>query len=123
MRRRTAILLITFTFSVFGISEGFAHAGVEATSPVKGAVLTSAPRFVWIQFGEKLLVLDKNHINSITITNSLGKRMENLPTVISETRATAKIKRTLETGKYIVKYRVVSEDGHVVNGSYFFSVK
>ena len=123
MRRRAAIVVLTFTFSVFGISSAFAHAEVEATSPVKGAVLTSAPRSVWIQFGEKLLVLDKNHINSITVTNSLGKRMENSLTVISGTRATAKIKRTLATGKYTVKYRVVSEDGHVVNGSYFFSVK
>jgi methionine-rich copper-binding protein CopC len=49
--------------------------------------------------------------------------MENSLTVISGTRATAKIKQTLATGKYTVKYRVVSEDGHVVNGSYFFSVK
>ena len=123
MRRRAAIVVLTFTFSVFGISSAFAHAEVEATSPVKGAVLTSAPKSVWIQFGEKLLVLDKNHINSITVTNSLGKRMENSLTVISGTRATAKIMRTLVTGKYTVKYRVVSEDGHVVNGSYFFSVK
>ena len=123
MRRNLFVIHLAIALSVLTSSNAFAHAQVEATSPVKGAVLTSAPKSVWIQFGEKLLVLDKNHINSITVTNSLGKRMENSLTVISGTRATAKIMRTLATGKYTVKYRVVSEDGHVVNGSYFFSVK
>ena len=123
MRRRAAIVVLTFTFSVFGISSAFAHAQVEATSPLKGAVLTTSPQLVWVQFGEKLLVLDKNHINSVTVTNATGKRMDNSSTLISGTKATTKLKGILAAGKYVVKYRVVSEDGHVVSGSYNFSVK
>ena len=123
MRRSAAILGLIFTISAFGVSGAFAHAQVEATSPLKGAVLTSSPKTVWIEFGEKLLVLDKNHINSLTVSDSSGKRIEKSPAIISGTRATTKLKDALAPGKYVVKYRVVSEDGHVVNGSYFFSVK
>jgi methionine-rich copper-binding protein CopC len=57
------------------------------------------------------------------VSDSPGKRIEKSPAIISGTRATTKLKDALAPGKYVVKYRVVSEDGHVVNGSYFFSVK
>jgi len=123
MRRSVAILGLIFTISVFGISGAFAHAQVEGMNPKKGAVLNSSPKTVWIEFGEKLLVLDKNHINSLTVSDSSGKRIDKAPAVINGTRATAKLKGVLSAGKYVVNYRVVSEDGHEVKGSYYFSVK
>jgi copper transport protein len=123
MRRSAAILGLIFTISAFGVSGAFAHAQVEATSPLKGAVLTTSPQLVWVQFGENLLVLDKNHINSVTVANSSGKRMDNSRTITKGTKATVKLKGILAAGKYVVKYRAVSEDGHVVSGSYNFSVK
>ncbi len=123
MRRNLFVIHLAIALSVLTSSNAFAHAQVEATSPLKGAVLTTSPQLVWVQFGEKLLVLDKNHINSVTVTNATGKRMDNSSTLISGTKATTKLKGILAAGKYVVKYRVVSEDGHVVSGSYNFSVK
>ena len=123
MRRKVLVAEMVIAILLLGSTNAFAHAQVEATSPIKGAVLTTSPQSVWVQFGKNLLVLDKNHINSVTVADSSGKRMDNSSTIIKGTKAIVKIKGILAPGKYVVKYRAVSEDGHVVSGSYFFSVK
>ena len=123
MRRKVLVAEMVIAILLLGSTNAFAHAQVEATSPLKGAVLTTSPQSVWVQFGENLLVLDKNHINSVTVADSSGKRMDNSSTIIKGTKATVKLKGILAAGKFVVKYRAVSVDGHVVSGSYFFSVK
>ena len=122
MKRLILVLLISvfpFTFT----QSAFAHAEIAKTSPIKNAILSQPPKSVWIEFGESLLTLDTKVVNTLTVTNSQGKRVDKSPTIISGARATTKIVGTLKQGTYLVTYRVVSEDGHPVKGSYSFSVK
>ena len=122
MKRLILVLLISvfpFTFT----QSAFAHAEIAKTSPIKNAILSQPPKSVWIEFGESLLTLDTKVVNTLTVTNSQGKRVDKSPTIVSGVRATTKIVGTLKKGTYLVTYRVVSEDGHPVNGSYSFSVK
>lgn len=100
-----------------------AHAQVVQTNPVKGSAVLVSPSLVWIEYDGNLLELDEKKINSLTVTDSKGKRVDNSKTISAGARVSTKIKGVLEIGKYQVKYRVVSEDGHPVQGSYFFSVK
>jgi methionine-rich copper-binding protein CopC len=100
-----------------------AHAEIAKTYPVKNAVLSQSPNTVWIEFGESLLTLNTKVVNTLTVTNAQGKRVDKSPTIISGARATTKIFEALKKGKYLVTYRVVSEDGHPVKASYYFSVK
>jgi len=119
------LLLFTIFLSILntGTYGASAHAEIAQTSPIKNAILTQSPKSVWIEFGESLLTLDTKVVNTITVTNAQGKRVEKSPTIISGVRATTKISGVLKKGKYLVTYRVVSEDGHPVKGSYYFSVK
>lgn len=122
MKRLILFLLISvfpFTFT----QSAFAHAEIAKTSPIKNAILSQPPKSVWIEFGESLLTLDTKVVNTLTVTNSQGKRVDKSPTNVSGVRATTKIVGTLKKGTYLVTYRVVSEDGHPVKGSYSFSVK
>ena len=122
MKRLILVLLISanpFTFT----ESAFAHAEIARTSPTKNAILAQPPKSVWIEFGESLLTFDTKVINTLTVTNSQGKRVDKSPTIVSGVRATTKIVGTLKKGTYLVTYRVVSEDGHPVKGSYSFSVK
>ena len=122
MKRLILFLLISvfpFTFT----QSAFAHAEIAKTSPIKNAILSQPPKSVWIEFGESLLTLDTKVVNTLTVTNSQGKRVDKSPTNVSGVRATTKIVGTLKQGTYLVTYRVVSEDGHPVTGSYSFSVK
>jgi len=114
------ILLSILNTSTHGAN---AHAKIAKTYPVKNAILAQSPKSVWIEFGESLLTLDTKVVNTLTVTNSQGKRVDKSPTIISGVRATTKISGALKKGKYLVTYRVVSEDGHPVKASYYFSVK
>ena len=119
------LLLFTIFLSILntGTYGASAHAEIAQTSPIKNAILTQSPKSVWIEFGESLLTLDTKVVNTLTVSNSQGKRVDKSPTIISGARATTKILEALKKGKYLVTYRVVSEDGHPVKGSYYFSVK
>jgi len=119
------LLLFTIFLSILnaGTYVASAHAEIAKTSPAKNSILTQPPKSVWIEFGESLLTLDTKVVNTLTVTNSKGKRVDKSPTIISGARATTKISGVLKKGKYLVTYRVVSEDGHPVKGSYYFSVK
>jgi methionine-rich copper-binding protein CopC len=119
------LLFATIVLSILnsGTHVANTHAEIAKTNPAKSAILTQSPRSVSIEFGETLLTLDEKKINSVKVTDSRGKRVDNSSTIVSGSRATTKIKGTLKKGKYMVSYRVVSEDGHPVKGSYYFSVK
>ena len=114
---------LILSHGVFLIPGASAHAEIAKTNPTKNAVLSQSPNTVWIEFGESLLTLDTKVVNTLTVTNSKGKRVDKPPTIVSGARATTKILGVLKKGKYLVTYRVVSEDGHPVKGSYYFSVK
>ena len=121
--KKFLVAAFVLTHGVFLISGASAHAEIAKTNPTKNAILAQSPKSVWIEFGESLLTLDTKVVNTLTVTNSQGKRVDKSPTIISGARATTKILGALKKGKYLVTYRVVSEDGHPVKGSYYFSVK
>ena len=70
-----------------------------------------------------VLVLQGKKPNSILVTNSSGKKVSLGNVTIAGAKITTALKVPLSPGKHTVKYRVVSADGHVVAGSYSFTVK
>jgi methionine-rich copper-binding protein CopC len=74
-------------------------------------------------FGEDILVIKGQNPNSITVSDSRGKKVSTGAVEVSGSKISSALKTPLTKGKFIVKYRVVSADGHVVTGSYNFSVK
>jgi len=121
--KKLLFFILAVLFSQLSCYSANAHAEIAKTSPTKNAILAQSPKSVWIEFGESLLTLDTKVVNTLTVTNSQGKRVDKSPTIISGARATTKISGALKKGKYLVTYRVVSEDGHPVKASYYFSVK
>ena len=124
MKLRIAILACAVTFlPIFYSDSAFAHAAIESTLPAKGAVVAQSTNKVVMQFGEELLVLEGKSPNSIIVSDSHGKKVSTGRVAISGTKISIALKAPLNPGKYTVKYRVVSADGHVVSGSYTFTVK
>ena len=124
MKLRIAILACAVNFLPISNSDSaFAHAALESTTPAKGAVVAQSIKKVVMQFGEELLVLEGKSPNSIIVSDSHGKKVSTGRVAISGTKISIALKAPLNPGKYTVKYRVVSADGHVVSGSYSFTVK
>ena len=100
-----------------------AHAALESTNPAKGAVVSKATSQVSMIFGEEILVLKGKNPNSVSVSDSKGKLVSTGLAIVSGMKISEALKSPIMAGKYTVKYRVVSADGHVVTGSYNFTVK
>ena len=106
-----------------GTQGAHAHALVTSSVPAKNQIVKVLPSLVWIEFDGDLLSLDDKQIHKITVTNSRKKRVDIGGPIVGGARISTKLKAGLPAGKYFVSYRVVSEDGHPVEGSYSFSYK
>jgi hypothetical protein len=65
--------------------------------------------------------LDGEIVNSLEVTDSTGYVMSSDDSVVEGGRITTQISRQSAAGVFIVKYRVVGQDGHVIEGEYTFN--
>jgi len=119
--------LTTITISVLlifaGMESADAHAQLSLSNPTKNQIVRTLPSLVWLEFDGDLLSFGDKQIHKITVTNSRKKRVDIGGPIVGGARISTKLKAGLPAGKYFVSYRVVSEDGHPVEGSYTFSYK
>jgi methionine-rich copper-binding protein CopC len=113
-----------FTLFLFGSAQtapSLAHTSLISQIPVGNSTIESLPEFVELTFDESLIVI--GDANLLEVTSPSGKLISVGKVRIINNVVTRDIAQTLEQGKYLVDYRVVSEDGHVVEGQYSFKLK
>jgi hypothetical protein len=76
---------------------------------------------VWIEFSGDLQTLDGEAVNSLEVFDSTGIAVNYEDPVISGGRITTKVSGQSAAGVFTVKYRVVGDDGHVIEGDYTFN--
>ena len=99
----------------------FAHAYLIKSVPAQRAVLYHAPAKIQLWFNERL----EPRYSSLTLSAADGKAIEVGKVEVSADdpkQLTAALK-FLMAGRYVVKYRVLSVDGHVVQDQFPFTVK
>jgi methionine-rich copper-binding protein CopC len=94
-----------------------AHADLVSTDPVDGAVLQRAPESITLSFNSKIL----EGMAELAVTNSVGELVTGVVAQSAQTTATALWPVGLPGDTYKVAYRIVSEDGHPITGSFSFS--
>jgi len=102
-------------------NSAWAHAQLTSSYPLANRVIRTIPTFVWVEFDGNLMTLGDKNPNVITILDSKKKRVDIGSSLLGGARLSTKLKSGLKPGRYQVLYRVVSEDGHPVTGSYFFT--
>ena len=102
----------------FGGAPAWAHNSLTAADPAKSAVLTKAPERIRLTFLQK----PDSTSMSITVTGADGQPVPLGAAEVDGTASVASITEPLDNGAYTVTYRVVSRDGHPVQGSYRFTV-
>ena len=101
----------------------FAHAELETSNPEANSVIGSAPGVVSLTFGEKLLVLEgEADANQVQVTDGSNARVDNGDFQVTGEVLSVSLKPDLADDTYKVTYRVVSEDGHPIEGVYEFEV-
>ncbi len=117
MRR---LLLVLAAVAAVQVPAGpaLAHNQLVSAKPARDAVLREAPAAVTLAFLQRL-----NPDATTIVVSDAGKRPvpSSAPAVKAAT-AKVTLDRPLDNGAYTVAYRVVSVDGHTVQGSYTFTV-
>lgn len=118
---KNILVLAVASLFAFPIA-AFAHgAMVQATPAVDSNVLT-APAEVSIEFDGKLQIIGNTKVNSIQVTDNQGQLISSPTSVVEGNKISTKLQLTDITGLVSVHYRIVSEDGHPVEGDYSFTV-
>ena len=121
--RKLAALPLILLLSLSWPSSAVAHAELTKSFPAANSVQVRSPKYVQLEFGEALTTLKGENANTITILNSLGHKVKTTKISVIKGIARVVLTETLNSGKYTVKYRVVSADGHVLTASYQFKLQ
>jgi len=98
-----------------------AHAVLVRSSPAHRAVLTQAPERVDLWFNERL----EPAYSTVSVWTEAGAQADGKDAAVApdDARRLTVSLATRAAGRYTIKYRVLSVDGHVVDSSYDFTVK
>lgn len=115
-----ACLLIICSLT-FQAKVAMAHVALVKSDPPRRATLSIPPKQVRLWFNEKI----EGSYASVTVFDSNKNSItENNPeSVADDPKSVVLSLPQLDSGRYTVKYRVMSVDGHVIESSFDFSVK
>lgn len=99
----------------------WAHARLLESSPGEGETLPSPPERVELRFSEEV----DASFDPVEVFDGAGGRVDRQNTTVDPDDPEVLLAplRDLEKGTYTVNYRVTSLDGHVVDGTYEFTVR
>jgi copper transport protein len=119
-RRLAAVAVLVVGLVVGAAAPASAHATLEATSPQDGTVLATAPSEVTLTFSEDVTLPD----GGLRIFDDQGSRADDGRPGRGDSAKVIRIGLggDLRPGTYLVSWRVVSADGHVINGASSFSL-
>jgi len=114
----SAFIALTLSLALPGVAS--AHAVKVSSDPAENAVLSGPPVQVSATFNEPL----QKRFSAMTIIGPEGKtdQWQSGVPVISGASISVGMKPDAPAGKYTVNYRVISEDGHPVDGSWPFTI-
>ncbi len=120
MRKLVTVFLVSL-LSVLAIPTSSAHVEIVDSFPERFANVNPIPTQVWIQFSGELQTLDGQALNSLEVIDSTGLSVNFEDPVIDGAKIMTKVSGQSAPGVFIVKYRVVGDDGHVIEGDYTFN--
>jgi methionine-rich copper-binding protein CopC len=114
----TSILLVIFSTQQ---TATFAHTRLISAVPSIGSEIESWPNSISLEFDEDLQNLSDEKVNFLVVNNAAGDQVSNDDEVLVKNTITVTLTPNLLQGPVLVYYRVVSTDGHPVEGEYKFT--
>jgi len=114
--QKLAIALVLLGLGI----DAWAHAKLVRSNPAARAVVSRAPTQIELWFSEKL----ERAYSSVELRDGLGAVIhpEKATTAPTNPKQIVVKLPPLPDGQYLVKYRVLSVDGHVVESQFHFTV-
>ena len=114
------LLALTFLLVMYALPAG-AHSSLVSSVPAANVTVVDFPMEVVLNFNEDLMIVGDANPNKVEVFDSQGALVSG-GTVVKGASIAAPV-GIVGNGAFSVKYRVVSKDGHVVEGSYAFNVE
>ena len=120
MRRVAAVLLLTL-LGVFGLATpAFAHNQLTSSNPKDKASLDTGPDTVVLTFDQP--VQAGEGLNTVAITSENGDHWEGGVAEVNSNVVTTPVRELGPAGVYTIAYRIISADGHPVDGTLTFTL-
>lgn len=101
-----------------------AHTSLELSTPSNNQSIEFMPTELSATFDEDLIEIEGEIVNTLELQNADGANYELSPATIAGPVVSAKVgDGEYPAGNYLLKYRVVSADGHPVTGEISFSTQ
>jgi methionine-rich copper-binding protein CopC len=114
------LVLSVMTLLSFLMPAALAHSELVSSNPSASSNIQQLPEQIELEFNEELLNLGSG--NSISIMTPSGEDIGMGEASTEGAKINRLVNTTSETGQFKVEYRVVSADGHVLNGSFTFNL-
>jgi len=118
VRRLVATVLLIVAMAISGTPAAWAHAVRVAADPAPDATLNSGPARVTATFNEQL----QSNFAAMTVVGPDGNLWSDGAPRVQGAAVSVGVRPLGPTGRYTVNYRVTSADGHVVSGSWSFTL-
>ena len=123
--KKILTLIISGAFTL-GLSLPFsasAHTVLVSSTPAAGSTIAQLPEQVILTFADPLLNLKGMAINKVQVIDPMNEVITSNDNVVSGDRLSNVLSPSMVmSGPYRVIFRVSASDGHVLNGSFTFSV-
>lgn len=113
-----SVLVVGLILVAWPASPAEAHDDLLETSPADGSTVETVPREVVLRFTGDLLDFSQD----VIVTTPDGEQLTGLDVSVEGAQAVAVLPDGLGPGAYTVAWRVVSNDGHPVQGKFGFVV-
>ena len=114
-----AFLIPLFVFT--STNSGLAHTKLISSSPDVGSEIDNWPNQIILEFDEDLISLDTEKSNFVVANNALGDQISEPDEVINGNSISVTLSPNEVKGPVLIYYRVISADGHPIEGEYKFT--
>ena len=123
-KKLQALLALSIVFASFINPSAHAHTSLELSTPSNNQSIEFMPPELSATFDEDLIEIEGEVVNTLELQNADGTNYLLSASTIAGPVVSAKVgDGEYPAGSYLLKYRVVSADGHPVTGEISFSTQ
>lgn len=119
--RASRILIATSLIFAVTTTPAIAHTKLLTSDPIAGSLVESWPTEISLTFDDDLITVGDEKSNFLVVNNAVGDQISADDEVVTGSQIKVSLDPNTVTGPVLVYYRVVSADGHPVEGEYTFN--
>jgi methionine-rich copper-binding protein CopC len=121
-RHRLAWIMCVFFSLCVKVFPAQAHTVLIDSTPAVGSTISTLPDSITLKFASPLLTLPGHQVNQLTVVDPMIMQIASVPTTVGDTLSATLNESMKMTGKFSVNFKVAAQDGHIVTGSFIFTV-